>query len=836
MLTVVGGGPIEGQQTPYFPPDFYNDFEREAYSLWHNPQPGWVIDTEGHLQEDVQFVTEGALPRTYIRREAVMSFVMSAIDTSVSTADTLWRLDMELVGTHAQRPDAAPYILRERHLNFHLPHCGASGITDVQGYNRIVYDDIYPDIDLWVYSGARGQKMMFVVGTHGDPANIEMLFTGQDELDVDVNGWLKLQMQNRWIGLPEAVAYQVDVNENIIPVSWTPNYVANNNSGIVTFDFDGFDRYKPLIFLIGPPPPQGGPPVTDGVCWTSYQGGDGIESVEDLKFKDTEGLFACGYTNSSFTTFPASVGLSLSAAPTVMTITKFGLDDQVDWVCRYGCSAGNQRALRLDFDPLGSSVFIGGYVAGSDLPMPISQPSGWHVQSTPTGSPTGIIAAFQRSDGHLFYATYFGGQSRVNSLKFDPLGNMFFCGTTGPILPAPTVASPPGATSYLFGGGAQDGFVARLNQSRKLDWTTCIGGTGYDWAWALDVAAGKVAVVGGSDLGSTVQTIPTDDGSIPYFPSTVYQQDFFTQEFTPGGHHVWGSYFGYNGGTALSANGWKGLAVDPTNGDIVVVGHLVNVNTMPITTNWPWYDDSFTNAEDGFIFRYDGSTKGVKYASLVSGIGGLTALQAIVIGSDGKQYICGTTDETGLEIQPSGDLYNTDNLLGPEDGLLLVLSAGNDLYYSTLFGGNGEAEDSESLHAIAVTPLGRMYFGGYTGSAYNENQDLFFPLSYEFGAWWDQDLVGDRDGVVGSICGGNTWTGNAEHLLTHPFCSYFEGTLRFPPNTTANGTLVVTDAAGRIVFSTVLVRGQNHCVLPDCSSGIYMATFSGSARLKFWKP
>lgn len=814
------------------PPDPQNDVVRPSYGLWENT--GWVIGTDGQPREDIQFVTEGAQPRAYIRKGGKVSFVVASVDATSSTLDTLRRLDMELVGEGAQHPDAISFIEKGYQQNFYLPHCGTNGITGVRGYNRILYPQVYAGVDMWVYSGALGQKMMFVIAPGSSPAAVQMQFTGQDNMDVDVNGWLRMQVYNKWFALPEAVAYQYDQNNVITPVTWGPTYLPNTGSGVVGFQFEQYDPTKPLVLLIGPPPPQGGPPVTDGVCWATYQGGDGYDQIQDMKYKDGEGLFACGWTNSSLTSFPATAGLLLSDAPEVWTITKFGLDDQLEWVTRYGSSSIYQRPRSLDFDPLGSWVFVGGYTDGADLVMPFQQPAGWHVQSTTAGTRTGAIAAFDRTLGQLFYATYFGQMSNVYNLDFDALGNLFFCGQTDVNLPAPNVDPPENATIYDYGGGGSDGFVARMNVYRQLDWTTFIGGDGADWIADVEAEAGKVVVVGMVLGGSPVQTIPTDNGSVPYFPSTVYQQDFFTQEFTTNGDHVWGSYFGYNGTILSTGYAWKGLAIDPWNGDIIVVGYLVNANTMPVTTNWPWYDETFTGG-DGFIYRRDGTTKDLKYSSLVSGLSG-AALRAIVIAPDGKQYICGSTEDQALAPHPAGDLCNTGSLLGNEDGILMVLSRDNDLLYRTLFGGNETTYDNDALQAVAVTQDGRLYFGGYTGAARNEDQDLFYPISYQAGAYWDEMMVGYRDGVVGSICGGDIWTGQEEPIAIDPsVCWFGQGRLHFPPLHQADLPMYLTDASGRLIWSTRSVRDQVAVALPELSTGLYFLQVPGALHAKFWK-
>ena len=114
------------------PPDPYNDVLRSSYGLWENT--GWVIDTQGDLREDVQYVTEGDNHvRTSPRRK--ISFVLASVDTTSSTLDTLRRLDMELVGEGAQHPDAVSFLQKGYMQNFYLPHCGQEGVTNVRGYN-----------------------------------------------------------------------------------------------------------------------------------------------------------------------------------------------------------------------------------------------------------------------------------------------------------------------------------------------------------------------------------------------------------------------------------------------------------------------------------------------------------------------------------------------------------------------------------------------------------------------------------------------------------------------------------------------------------------------------
>lgn len=286
-------------QPPEAPPDFYNDFVRDGFGFWENPSPGWVVASNGDSVYDVQYVSDGALPRAFIRRDAQVSFVLASVDTSLSTPDTLRRLDMSFSGELFLHPDALAIDELPGHRNFYLPHCGPDGITDVHAWNRIVYENIYTKIDFWLYCGQRGQKMAIVVHPGGNPEDIRLLFDGQDDMDLDVYGNLKMLLAERWIALPQAVAYQYDSGNGIHPLDWTAEYVPNENTGQVGFTFDEYDTSKPLVLLIGPPPMPPTPPGS-GVppCWSTYVSGNGIDAANANGVDADGNSYVAGLTRS----------------------------------------------------------------------------------------------------------------------------------------------------------------------------------------------------------------------------------------------------------------------------------------------------------------------------------------------------------------------------------------------------------------------------------------------------------------------------------------------------------------------------------------------------------
>lgn len=197
-------------QEAYIPPDPFDDALKVSYGIWE--QLGQVVGPGQTPQPDIQYYTEGAEPRAYFKRDARFSLVLASVDTSISTPDTMNRLDISFTGEAVQTPDAIADVQKDYIQNFYLPWCGPNGVTNVHGYNRVIYENIYPFIDMHVYSGRAGQKMAFVVRPGGLPQNLRLLLEGQNELSLDFFGNLKILLAEKWIVLRQAVAYQVDNN------------------------------------------------------------------------------------------------------------------------------------------------------------------------------------------------------------------------------------------------------------------------------------------------------------------------------------------------------------------------------------------------------------------------------------------------------------------------------------------------------------------------------------------------------------------------------------------------------------------------------------------------
>jgi len=201
----------------YVPQDFYGEQYLKSIGFWANH--GQVIGTDGSLQEEIKFYSEGGFPRIYAKDKSKVSFVIAKVDTNSATVDTLHRLDLRPFGPHAREVAPTGWAVKDWIQNFYMRHCGTSGVEEVGGFSRILYTDIFPSIDMHFYSGSMGQKMALVMRPGCNISDLKLAFNGQDSMKVDLWGNLKLFYNGKEFVIPFVQAYQINSASDIVPLS-----------------------------------------------------------------------------------------------------------------------------------------------------------------------------------------------------------------------------------------------------------------------------------------------------------------------------------------------------------------------------------------------------------------------------------------------------------------------------------------------------------------------------------------------------------------------------------------------------------------------------------------
>ena len=150
-----------------------------------------------------------------------MSFVKYATDSVA--IDTSWRLDMKFICNQQTLSSCSVLSALEQtngHLNYYLPHTGA-GLTNIKGYQRIVYENAWPNIDFHLYSNLVDFKFYIVVKPGGNPQDILFHFEGHDFINNTNPGYMEMFMGNESFAFPQAFAWQ---DNNTVPtaLNWLP--------------------------------------------------------------------------------------------------------------------------------------------------------------------------------------------------------------------------------------------------------------------------------------------------------------------------------------------------------------------------------------------------------------------------------------------------------------------------------------------------------------------------------------------------------------------------------------------------------------------------------------
>jgi len=792
-----------------------------------------VIGTDGTNREDVKFYSMGSVPLAYIRTKSRVSFTLPVVDTMMTTVDTVYHIEMRPYGPLAADIDPQGAVLKDNHLNYFLPHCG-TGIPNVPGYSRVVYENIFPFVDLHFYSGGFGQKMALVCRPGCNLADVKFRFAGQDSLNLDLWGNLKLFSNGKYFILPHAVAYQVNSDNTTIPVSWGANYQADEDAGLVSFYYSQYDQTKPLVLLIGPPPAMGGQNNTPGVCWSTYLGGDGHDVVIDSDVDEYRNYYTVGQTFSQSINFPIFTGVVYYQASPMAFMSKFDLEHVIEWSTFYGGSYGIQAATCIQARPGAEpNVLVGGYVNANDL-FVVSPSDGRYYD--PASSGGGFLAELSAT-GEAVWSTYIGsGNMDVLDLDLHDNGQFAVVGHAEWNLPEEQVTPDPDAVHWSYVGSTNanypgDGYIVLFNAARKTIWSTYIGGNKGESIETVRFGDEKIVIAG----QTTSTNIPLQDGGSNAYDETAHgSSDIIIMEFDMVGRLNWSTYFGGNLGESI---GDQGLAIQQASSDgfqdVFIVG-MSSSDDLPLENGTNWHDDTFKPGLQGYILRISGEDRSIAWLTYAKGLGTIekaTYMNTVAIDGMDRIFVGGTSWDPSFPLVGAPGVYSPSSMYGVGDGVIMCFSNTQDLRWSTYFGGQESGFYGDEIRTLALDGLDRLYAAGRTYAAYSTNS--FFPFTDPLGEddWFDSSFYPTSDGFLAAFCidGALTSVNNLVQIDTGHLIQQL-GPTQFRVNgLTGNGVLQITDARGRLVSNTAY-RDHRSAVEFDLvhnAPGVYLVNVVG---------
>ena len=354
------------------------------------------------------------------------------------------------------------------------------------------------------------------------------------------------------------------------------------------------------------------------------------------------------------------------------------IDPDLTWASYLGGSDYDiSQGIAVDAS---GNAWVAGYTWSTDFPAPGGVAAN-------AGGADAFLAKIT-PQGTLAWASYLGGghNDAAYGVAIDPSGDAWLAGLT---LSADFPMHGGFDTSY-GGGGVPDAFVARFTPSGTLAWTSYLGGSARDIAYAIAIDSTGDAWVTG-ETSSTDFPVPGG-----FQTSKAGGRDAFVAMIAPAGTLAWATYLG--GGGAESGSG---IAIDST-GDAWVTGSTASAN-FPVPHG---FDTTCGGGTDAFVAEITPSGA----LALASYLGGTSddSGAGIAVDSTGNAWVTGTTFSKDLQT-PGG--FQTSHV-GTTAAFIARVSARGALAWASYLGGSGW----DGGNAIGIDPRGNVWVAGSTSS------------------------------------------------------------------------------------------------------------------------
>jgi hypothetical protein len=579
----------------------------------------------------------------------------------------------------------------ETKVNFFIGSDQSKWKTDLPTYNSVSLGRVYENIDLSLKAYGKKVEKVFTVQPGGKVGDIRLGFEGVESVSVNAEGDLKVEIPTRELGARNS---ELGTAEGRIrfssPVAFQE--INDKRKGIqVTYDVRG--RGTEYGFRVGEYDPRMPLIIDPKLEYSTYLGGSGDEHGNGMVVDNQGSIFIAGDTTSSnFPTKNPYQGTHHGGGRDGV-VTKLNASGSAVIYSTYFGGSGDDVAQGIAVDGSGN-VYICGFTGSADLPILTpyqgTYRGGTHdafvaklnaagnalVYSTYLGGnnwdaavaiaadasgnayvcggtmsvdfPTGVspyqgslkgvgdvfVTKLSPAGNSLIYSTYLGGTggeclASSQGFTIDASGNAYICGYT-------TSTDFPTLTPYQgsYQGGTYDGFVTKLNATGDaLLYSTYLGGSGEDYAYALAIDDSGNAYIGGLTGSGNFPTLNAYQGT--YQGGT---RDGFITELSPSGNNlIFSTYFGGSGEDYVMA-----IAIDQSK-NIYVAGLTASTN---LPTKNAFQEGFQGGSYDAFVSKFNPACNSLQWSTYLGG-NGLDEAQSMTV-EKGDVYLAGTTSSSNF--------------------------------------------------------------------------------------------------------------------------------------------------------------------------------------------
>ncbi len=487
-------------------------------------------------------------------------------------------------------------------------------------YGRVTYQEIYPGIDV-VYHGNQQQlEFDLILKPGADHGAVRMKLAGARKISLDPAGQLVLETLAGELRIPLPQIYQeTGGKKNSIAGHYK---VCGNHE--VAFEVASYDRTKPLV-------------IDPTIVYGFLIGGNTNTSAAQAVAVDSGGnVYTCGYTFA--TDFPITSGVAQTsyAGDGDAFISKVNPSGTALLYSTYlgGTNFDAMQAIAVDS---AGAAWVAGYSNSPNFPVKNQ------FQGTLGGGYDAVIAKLS-SSGTLVFSTYLGGSSNdlAYGIAVDTLNNAYVTGYTGGPFPA-TVGS--GTVQ-----GPTDAFVAKFAPSGTLSYSTLVGGSGQDLAFAIAADSSGAAYITGSTFSISITGAPSGGAR----SANAGAGDAFVAKLNPTGTAL--VYFTFLGGSLYD----QGTAIALDTGLNAYVGGFTQSPDLNPTAGV--VQSGLSGGINGFAAKLNNTGSVFNYITYLGGERE-DYLQGLAYDSaSGGVYVTGYTDSSQFPLISPVEAFSSSSI------------------------------------------------------------------------------------------------------------------------------------------------------------------------------
>ncbi len=394
------------------------------------------------------------------------------------------------------------------HRNYYRGNNPSSWADGVKLYSKVSYKNLYPSIDMDVYSAEQNLKYDLIINPGGAPENIKFDYDGTDKMQIK-NGNLYIQTSVGTVIEQKPYAYQIIDG---IKKGVSCSYELRKHT--LSFSINGkYNKNLPLV-------------IDPTLVASTYTGAFGDNWGFTATYDDSGNIYTAGI--AAYAGYPTTVGAwdntfnggswANNSYPFDISITKYNTTGSAILFSTYYGGSNNEQPHSL-FVNSSNELFLTGRTNSTNFPVTAGA-----YDVTYNGGFDIIVGKFN-SSGALLASTFVGGtgddgvniyaqENLFGSLKFnyaddgrseiilDNSSNVYIAGSTR----STNFPTSAGAFDNTL-GGAQDGCVFKMNSTlSSLIFSTYLGGSADDAAYGLKLEGNNNVYVTGGTASSNFPT------------------------------------------------------------------------------------------------------------------------------------------------------------------------------------------------------------------------------------------------------------------------------------------------------------------------------------------